>query len=253
MNKKIKTIRFILITILVLLVLSWIAIGIYYLSSKDKKVEYLDHELTIKSTEVVKLYEKISDLYLCQTKVSFDPFEKDQDVITVEEMDKKFIPLLIFRQLELNGDFKYNTADSVTISTKKFDEAAKQVFGYLPEFNKDFAPSGEYEYQLLNFKLVDDNYIGTKIATGCEAKFPIKRSELVKLEKTNKNLSLFVTTYEISYEQYQSNKLNDPKNSIEKYIAKNKKDLASKTYKYNFKKDKDNYYFTSVERNIKER
>ena len=248
MNRKIKTIRFILITVLALLILGWICFGIYYFffRNDEEQTEYLDHNLTINSTEVVELYEKISDLYLCQTKVSFDPFIDNTNNVTVDQLTTDDILLLIFRQLELNGDFNYNTTGIVTISLEQLENAAKQVFGYVPEFNRDLSPTFEYTYQLLNFRFADNTYTATQITAGCEAEFPIKRSELVDLKETDENLTLIVTTYEISYEQYQSNDLSNPENSIENYILENKKDLGSQNYQYVFKKDGDNYYFTSV-------
>lgn len=247
MNKKIKKARIILISLLILLVLTWVAVGIYYLFFKDDEVKYEEPKLTITSGEVLDLYEKISDLYLCETRISFDPFKENENKVIVKEMDQDLRLLLIFRQLELDG-LLYNTGDVVTISLKQFEDASMEIFGYVPPINQELSAEGEYVYQFFKFTFVDNNYVGTKIPLGCEASFPVKRSELVGLKETDNGLTLNVETYEISHEQYIENELNNPENSIENFILENKGNLVKKTYKYNFDKKDDNYYLSSIER-----
>lgn len=233
-----KEIKLIMIIVLLVVILSWIGIAIYFLSEKNSLKETKD----IKSEKVINNYEKITDLYLCQNSLSFDPFKNDEIKIDVKDLDANSYFLLIFRQLELKGSFSYD--ENINITLKQFDDSALELFGFIPDYKYKLNDEFEFDYQNISFKYSNENFIGTVNNVGCETKFPIKKSRLVN----TKGNSLIVDTYEITKQQYEENKLNDPKNSIEEYLIKNKDKLKKVTYKYNFKISNKQYYLKSIEK-----
>ena len=123
-----KEIKLIMMIVLLVVILSWIGIAIYFLSEKNSLKETKD----IKSEKVINNYEKITDLYLCQNSLSFDPFKNDEIKIDVKDLDVTSYFLLIFRQLELKGSFSYD--ENINITLKQFDDSALELFGFIPDY-----------------------------------------------------------------------------------------------------------------------
>lgn len=223
-KRNLKKIRIGLIIFLILLIVGLVIIVISLTRQNDQS------ELTINSTKVVELYDKINDVYVCQNNLSFDPF-KDNDKVKIEEIDQNLIPLLVFRQLELDGKFNYN--ENVVITNDEFENSAKKLFGYVPKYSFK-----EYDYQLLKFEADGKNYIGNLTSVQCQEKYPIKRSKLVDIEQINNYLTLIVDIY----------KINEKHDNIDEYIAKNSDKLRIDTYRYIFEKSGYNYYLKRIER-----
>lgn len=223
-ERNLKKIYVALIISVIILIVGLILMVIFLPRKSD------EFELTINSSEVVELYDKVNDVYVCQNNLTFDPF-KDNNKVTIDEIDQDLIPLLVFRQLELDGKFDYSK--EIIISVDEFEQTAKKLFGYVPKYE-----ISKYDYQLLEFEKDGSNYIGKLTSVECEEKYPIKKSKLVGLEEEDNQLILIVDIY----------KIDEKHDDIDKYIDTNSDKLRIDTYRYIFEKDNGNYYLKRIER-----